>query len=770
MPFAATRTTSPAARGKQDQPQHKAKRSVLSFLVCDATRTLACESKRTTRTKPHPGHLEFQPAFRAIERETVLRRLRIVCAVVVIGIAVVANFLPRLEAQSSSAANQIAAPANAPIVVAGGISARALALGHVIAESSKRPDIYLTASDRPNRVLALAAAIRGMTATSAVSNLVAIGGTGETGSLGDGGAATAAQLNLKFDSLNERSGIAIAADGTMFIADTHNATIRRISSGSANDADVIRSVAGKWAPQQNVQLVEPMGLALDRAGNLYIADHGANAVIELHSATASPVGRLEVLAHFSQPASIAVSSDGSRIFVASPESSSVFSLNTQTRAISQILGASTDASLRASTCASAAAPAATASSSANAASNPCPAGLAVDGGANLFIADASGNRILRIDASTGKTTSAATGITTPGDIAFDANGNLFIAEQGRNRISEIQGLGVPVSGVTLTPPATIVPPDGVPCPAIAPPPGFASNTNFCAQPLAGSTPTSAFTLTNSTNADVTGITVGTIGLNPGDFINSSTSCTSTLAANSSCAINLAFAPTASGTRTAVLGVNFTGANTPLGAAVAGTGDDYQIALASGQLTEISVVAGDKGTFMLQVVPDNTFTGTVTFVCPGNLPPQTTCTFSPTSVTVTTPGTAVPFSVSFQTTSRTPTKNIVPLGPGANSPAGASAFMRTREMNGGKVIFPALAVAFSILTMILLSMVAPRRSSRLLGFVSVCALALIVAAIVQGCGGGGSAGTTGTPAGSTKLIVQGATQNASRGITVTLDVE
>ena len=96
-------------------------------------------------------------------------------------------------------------------------------------------------------------------------------------------------------------------------------------------------------------------------------------------------------------------------------------------------------------------------------------------------------------------------------------------------------------------------------------------------------------------------------------------------------INLGFAPTATGTRTATLVVTYTGATNPLASSVAGTGDDYQITFASGQLTEISVNAGDTGTFMLQLVPDNIFTGTVNFICPGNLPLQTTCTFTPPSV-------------------------------------------------------------------------------------------------------------------------------------------
>ena len=189
-------------------------------------------------------------------------------------------------------------------------------------------------------------------------------------------------------------------------------------------------------------------------------------------------------------------------------------------------------------------------------------------------------------------------------------------------------------------------------------------TNFCAEPLSGATPTAPFIVTNGTNADITGLAITTIGLNPGDFVNSSSSCTATLRANSNCIINLAFAPMATGSRRAMLVVNYTGATIPLSSAVAGTGDDYQIALASGQLTQISILAGQKGVFMLQVVPDNIFTGTVNFVCPGNMPLQTTCSFSPaSSVNIPTPGTPVPFSVTFQTTSRLGTGAYVPPAPG-----------------------------------------------------------------------------------------------------------
>jgi len=801
------------------------------------------------------------PTSKATGTENDLRRMRVVAVTAVMGAAALAYSLPRVRAQNSSTSNAAgagataAAPvANAPIVVAQGISVRALALGPgtndgaatAAAETSQRPDIYLTALQTPNRVMAIPGSASAGTNVSAMgagvargsanvsqaqaeayatttANLLAIAGNGTAGSLGDGGAGTSAELNLKFDSPYMRSGIAVAADGTIFIADTKNATIRRTASASASEPGVIRSVAGKWGPAQNVQLVEPMGLALDRSGNLYIADHGANAVIELHDATASRPGRLEILVHVAHASSVALSPDGSRAYIAAPESGTVLQFNAPSHGITTLVAGSGTARLGgSSTCG---APTdettATASSAQPGAQNSCPDGLALDGGGNLFIADSAGNRIVRIDAATGKLSTAANSISAPGDIAFDANGNLFVAEQGRNRILEIKALGQAVSNVTLTSPPAPVPPAGVPCPTIAPPPGFTANTNFCAEPLAGTTPTSTFTLTNNSNAEITGVTITTIGLDPTDFVVSSTSCTTTLNAGSSCLINLGFAPTATGSRTATLVVTYTGATNPLTSSVAGTGDDYQIALASGQLTEISVDAGGTGTFMLQIVPDNIFTGTVTFVCPGNLPMATTCTFSPTSVNVTTPGTAVPFSVAFQTTSRVPTPppktGAAPMLASQNKWNGPDARGANSDSRGAilaLMLIAAILVLFSstgnpvypenrracaagnhircvgkrgtkrTCWLILQAWRERRRDStlaqaglpvlrnRLVPIACAIALALSVTAILEGChsGSGSSSGTTGTPAGTTKMTVQATAQSAPRGITVTLDVQ
>jgi len=709
--------------------------------------------------------------------------------VAVIGAAGMAYSVGHVSAQSAAMTG--AASASSPIVVAQGVAVRALALGPRAAsaeangaaaggeeEATQRPAIYLTTTQMPNRVMSIAVAapevtsgtntVQAQAATSAVAsaaNLVAVAGNGTAGSLGDGGAATAAQLNVKLDSPYMRSGIAVAPDGTIFIADTKNSTIRRISPSSASDAGVIRSVAGKWGPASDVKLFEPMGLALDRGGNLYIADHGANAMVELHDATSAAPGKLEVLAHVAHAAAVALTPDGTRIFVASPETETVFSVDAQTRAIAQVfVGGKTSLQAGAQQASVASGTASPVCMSIDKGDQPCPWGIAVDGGGNLFVSDPTDNAIRSIDAATQEVTTAVDqAVSAPGEITFDSDGNLFVAEQGRNRISEIKRLGQPVQNVTLTPPPAPVPPAGVPCPTIAPPPGFAANTNFCAEPLSGTTPTSAWTLTNNTNSALTSVVISTVGLAPSDFVVQSTSCTSTLPANSSCLINLAFAPTATGPRTATLTVTYSTAPNPLASAVAGTGDDYYLALASGQLKQISVNAGATGTFNMQVMPVNIFTGTITFICPGNLPMETTCTFSPTSVTISTPGMAVPFSVAFQTTSRVPVKG---QGNGVAAP-----MMRHSGPGGiGGAAAEALIVVAIALVFLVLALRARRAHPRLIQAACMIAVAVGVAAILQGCHNSSSSGVTGTPAGAYQMTVQATSQSAPRGLTITLDVE
>ena len=243
--------------------------------------------------------------------------------------------LPRAQTGANSA--QTPATANAPIIVAANISARSLAVepqsqsatNAASAENSNVAQsalVYLANADKGNRIFTLATASNVLgtvnnptAAVSAGSTIALFAGQAAAGSLGDGGAASGAEFDLKLNSLAMRSGVALAPDGTVFVADTLNETIRSIAGAFSSEPGIVRGLVGRFGPRQNFELIEPLGLALDHAGNLYIADRGANAVLMLHSAASDSPGVLEILAHVVSPASVGVTPDGSKVFAASPD-------------------------------------------------------------------------------------------------------------------------------------------------------------------------------------------------------------------------------------------------------------------------------------------------------------------------------------------------------------------------------------------------------------------------------------------------------------------
>ncbi len=615
--------------------------------------------------------------------------------------------------------------------------------------------------------------------------LPTVAGTDKAGYLGDGGAALSAELNLSTDSLVERSGIAIASDGTIYVADTKNGTIRSVAGTASSEPGIIRSVAGKWAARQNVTLVEPMGIAVDRAGNLYIADHGAGAVDVLVAST----GQLETLAHVVSPASIAVTQDGTKLFVASPETGGVFEIAPNTRAIAAVPGFAPVAATASDTAANPCAAFAGATSgttistdvlaAASAQKNVCPAGLAVDGRANLFVADANAGKILRVDATTSKLTTAATGLLAPGDIAFDPKGDLFVSEQGRSRIIAFGQMGDPLSNLTLTAPA--------------PPAGCAQGISFtfCNEPSGGTTQTAAFTLTNNTSSTLAGIAitpplVTTVPPPPaGNFTVESTTCTATLAMNSSCTINVAFTPLTTGAQAGTLTATDS-ASDSFTIDLAGTGDDYNLALASGQTQELTVAQGGTATFMAQVTSDSVFGANgekVTFVCPATIPQFSTCSFTPCPIKMT-PSTTTPFSIVIVTSSATksapPVTNpcggaAAVVGPGVRGPGFVIRLARQAPSRSRGFSAPALLAMFLALALVAGSVRAlhagnGKRAPLIFG------AAGLVALIFLGCGGHGNPVTTATPTGVTQMTMtanaldsNGNPLNASRPLPFTIDV-
>ena len=113
------------------------------------------------------------------------------------------------------------------------------------------------------------ARVREVTASGII---VTVAGNGIIGYNGDGGPATAAQLALGY-----RSGVAVDAAGNLYIADSGNQRVRQVLPGGP--ITTIAGNGGLGAPGSNVGATAttmsfPTGLAFDKGGNLYITDYG----------------------------------------------------------------------------------------------------------------------------------------------------------------------------------------------------------------------------------------------------------------------------------------------------------------------------------------------------------------------------------------------------------------------------------------------------------------------------------------------------------------
>jgi uncharacterized protein (TIGR03437 family) len=98
-------------------------------------------------------------------------------------------------------------------------------------------------------------------------------GTGTAGFAGDGNAATGAQLNSP-------QGLATDAAGNLYIADTQNHRVRKVANGTISTVagNGTAGLAGDGGAAASAQLNAPFGVTVDAAGNLYIAEFGNNRV------------------------------------------------------------------------------------------------------------------------------------------------------------------------------------------------------------------------------------------------------------------------------------------------------------------------------------------------------------------------------------------------------------------------------------------------------------------------------------------------------------
>jgi sugar lactone lactonase YvrE len=239
--------------------------------------------------------------------------------------------------------------------------------------------------------------------------LTLIAGNGKPGYSGDGGPAVNAQLNSP-------NGIALDRAGNLYVADFYNRRIRRISS-----TGVITTVAGTGAfssPGDGgsallATLGSPSGVAVDQGGNIYFADEFRNSVRKI-----SASGVISTIAtQLFGPNGVAVD-DAGNVFVAD-------SLNNAIKEISVSGAMTTVAGTGTAGYSGDGGPAITAQLN-------NPVGVAVDAAGNLYVADTFNSVIRKISA--GVITTLTTLSDNPRSVAVDRTGSVYYSGIDTQRV------------------------------------------------------------------------------------------------------------------------------------------------------------------------------------------------------------------------------------------------------------------------------------------------------------------------------------------------
>lgn len=111
--------------------------------------------------------------------------------------------------------------------------------------------------------------------------ITTVAGTGSAGNAGDGGPATAAQLNTP-------KAVAVDATGTLYIADTNNYRVRRVGPDgtietiAGNGESALRELPAS-GQATDIPVIGVEALAVDGAGNLYLATNPTSYVLRVDS-------------------------------------------------------------------------------------------------------------------------------------------------------------------------------------------------------------------------------------------------------------------------------------------------------------------------------------------------------------------------------------------------------------------------------------------------------------------------------------------------------
>jgi len=298
-----------------------------------------------------------------------------------------------------------------------------------------------------------------------------------TASCGDGGAATSANLYYP-------NAVVVDAAGDLYIADRKDNRIRKVAfatgyittvAGNGTACANSTSACGDGGAATSANLNQPIDLALDGAGNLYIADYGDYRIRRVAAGTgiistvagtgtycSSPTascgdGGPATSANLTYVRGIAFDSAGNG-YISDYADERIRKVSATTGYITTVAGNGTQCASPTAGCGDGGA--------ATSANLLDPANLAVDAAGNIYISDYGDGRVRRVNGATGIITTFAgsgTACGTPtgscGDggaaasaefsgvagVAFDRIGNLYLADSWDNRIRKVTASGIAFS-------------------------------------------------------------------------------------------------------------------------------------------------------------------------------------------------------------------------------------------------------------------------------------------------------------------------------------
>ena len=301
------------------------------------------------------------------------------------------------------------------------------------------------------RTLTLGAFILLAGSSTTAQTIITIAGTGTAGFLGDNGPATAARVNLPTTVQRD-------AFGNLYIADRMNHRVRRIDQDGIITTIAGTGTAGfsgDGGPATAAQLNQPIGLAVADNGILYITDHGNRRIRRLAPdgtittiagtgvAGGAGDGGPALQAQFNNPWAVLLR--GTELYIADRSNDRVRMIDLNTGIITSVAGTGTAGSSGDG-------------GPATAAQLNKPIALCFDAQDRLYIADENNERVRRVDLNTGIITTVAgngqTGfqgdggqataarLNKPCGVATDLEGNLYISDRMNQRLRRVGTNGV----------------------------------------------------------------------------------------------------------------------------------------------------------------------------------------------------------------------------------------------------------------------------------------------------------------------------------------